>query len=167
MGGGSRIWMNGTITVFCAPLPHLVSLCMGVILRHRKDILYVCGMRSEILHRINYHARGISIWRVNDLPELFEVLERSCHATIIFENSPSIYRDEQESAGYIGRALRELAPDAAKYVLTSEWDEAMDGIEIYAEQVRVYGRQEIGEKYKAVRAMHSAEQKTLSEAWGQ
>lgn len=155
------IWMNGTITVFCAPVPQLAALCRDVILRRRKGILYVCGMKSEILHRVDYHARGISIWRVKDLPELFEALERSGHGTIIFENSSSIYREDPDSAVYIGQALRELTPDAAKFVLTSEWDTAMDGIEIYAERVRVYDRQEIRDRYRAGRAMNSAEQKTL------
>ena len=101
-----------TLNVLVAPEEMLARALNGNPHLQQFRILFITGIRSGILSRLDRSPIELEVRRAFTSFQLMTILEENHHSFLIVEHDPMLYEDAEQMVEYVAQALKQTSREA-------------------------------------------------------
>ena len=122
------------VSVLIAPEEMLRALNGNPHLQQSR-ILFIAGIRSGILGRLDRSSVELDVRRAFTSVQLRTILEENHHSFLIVEHNPQLYERARNMAGHVAQAMKQASREATILLYAPALDRHLEAIAEFADRV--------------------------------
>jgi hypothetical protein len=123
------------LSVLIAPEERLAQAFNGNPHLQQFKILFITGIRSGILSRLDRSSIKLMVRRAFTPVQLRTILEENHHSFMIVEHNPQLYERARYMAGRVGEAVKQASREATILLYAPALDRHLEAMAEYADRV--------------------------------
>ena len=127
--------LPGTLSVPIAPEEMLARPLNGNPHLQQFRILFITGIRSGILSRLDRGAIELSVRRAFTSVQFRTILEENHHPFLVVEHNPLLYERARDMAGHIAQAMKQASREATILLYAPVLDRHLEAMAELADRV--------------------------------
>jgi hypothetical protein len=124
-----------TLSVLIAPEDMLARALNGNPHLQQFKILFVTGIRSGVLSRLDRSSMELIVRRAFTSVQLRTILEENHHLFLIVEHNPLLYERTRDGAGRVAEAIKQASREATILLYAPALDRHLEAMAEFADRV--------------------------------
>ena len=124
-----------TLSVLVAPEEMLARALNGNPHLQQFRILFITGIRSGVLSRLDRSSMELDVRRAFTSVQLRTILEENHHSFLIVEHNPRLYERARDMAGHVAQAMKQASREATILLYAPVLDRHLEAMAELADRV--------------------------------
>jgi hypothetical protein len=124
-----------TLSVLVAPEEMLARAINGNPHLQQFRIVFITGIRSGVLSRLNRNSMELIVRRAFTSVQLRTILEENHHPFLIMEHNPMLYERTRDMAGHVAQIMKQASREATILIYAPVLDRHLEAMAEFADRI--------------------------------